>query len=254
MPPPPASPDGAAYHYEGDELTLFAEAHRWKAYWMAHLRPYLRGHLLEVGAGLGVNTVAFAREALTAVTCLEPDPDLAAQLRERVAEAALPLPPTVTEGDTRDLAPAPAAYDTIAYIDVLEHIADDAGELRRATRLLRPGGHLIVLSPAHQVLYSPFDAAIGHVRRYERASLAAAAPPTLPRVALDYLDACGLLASLANKVLLRQAMPTPQQIRFWDRVLVPASERLDPLLGYRLGKTIVGVWRKPASTDLDVAR
>ena len=59
-----------------------------------------------------------------------------------------------------------------------------------------------------------------------------------------YLDAVGLLASLCNRLLLRQQMPTSRQIQVWDRFLVPLSRWVDPLLGYRLGKSIVGVWRK----------
>ena len=58
-------------------------------------------------------------------------------------------------------APADERFDTILYIDVLEHIDDDLGELARSATHLRPGGHLIVLAPAHQALYSPFDKAIG---------------------------------------------------------------------------------------------
>lgn len=50
---------------------------------------------------------------------------------------------------------AALAFDTIIYIDVLEHIEDDREELNRAASHLRPGGHLIILSPAHQKLFTP---------------------------------------------------------------------------------------------------
>ena len=61
-----------------------------------------------------------------------------------------------------------------------------------------------------------------------------------------YLDSLGFFLSLANSKLLRQSMPTPRQIGFWDTVVVPISRRLDPLLGYRFGKTVLCVWQKPA--------
>jgi len=47
-------------------------------------------------------------------------------------------------------------------------------------------------------------------------------------------------------MLLRSAEPTPRQIAFWDRVLVPLSRVLDALLGQRLGKTVVAVWSRAA--------
>lgn len=67
--------------------------------------------------------------------------------------------------------PRDSRFDTILYIDVLEHIADDRAELVEAARRLNPGGYLVVLSPAHQWLFTAFDAAIGHVRRYTAKSL-----------------------------------------------------------------------------------
>jgi hypothetical protein len=105
----------------------------------------------------------------------------------------------------------------------------------------------VVLAPAHQGLYSPFDRAVGHWRRYSRRSLLAAAPPTLRSVAAYYLDAVGMVASLGNRFLLRKSMPTHDQLMFWDRVLVPASRVIDPILAHRVGKSVVAVWTRPPS-------
>jgi hypothetical protein len=49
---------------------------------------------------------------------------------------------------------------------------------------------------------------------------------------------------MANRLVLKQGMPTSNQIRFWDRVMVPISKIADPLLAYRFGKSVVGVWEK----------
>ena len=57
-----------------------------------------------------------------------------------------------------------------------------------------------------------------------------------------YLDSCGLCASLGNRLLLQQNLPTANQILFWDRRLVPVSRILDPLLFFKVGKSILGVW------------
>lgn len=234
--------------YEGSELALFAKARRWKCYWGAQIRPYLRGDVLEVGAGLGANTRALFRESdHPSWLCLEPDASLAASLRDGIAEGRLPARCRAVEG-TLDVLPDDATFDAILYADVLEHIADDRGQLAGAGAHLRPGGRLIVLSPAHEALYSPFDAAIGHHRRYDRSTVRRISPPGLELVCLRYLDAAGLLTSLANRALLRQAMPTQRQILFWDRVLVRISLVIDPLLCYRIGRSILAVWLLPAET------
>jgi hypothetical protein len=94
-------------------------------------------------------------------------------------------------------------------------------------------------------LYSPFDRAIGHFRRYSKATLSAAGRAPLVRERLFMLDSAGMLASLANRLLLRQTLPTQKQIAFWNDRLIPISTMIDPWLGYAWGKTIVGIWKKP---------
>lgn len=227
------------YQYAGSELEIFEHAHNWKAYLRRSMQPYLSGSVLEVGAGLGANTRQFAALPFDRWTCLEPDQ----ALLEQIEPGAPPLHRhELITGDIRALDPA-RRFDAILYIDVLEHIEDDAGELRRVARHLSSGGALIVLSPAHPWLFTPFDTAIGHYRRYTKKSLLAAAPPHLRREKLIYLDAVGMLASIGNRLLLNRSMPTAAQIKTWDGVLVPCSRLLDPLLCGTVGKSVLGIWR-----------
>jgi SAM-dependent methyltransferase len=233
-------------HYVGSELDLFAEARTWKRYWSGRLAPYLGRRILDVGAGLGATAKLLASHSFDHYLALEPDPELAGRIRDDVEAGRLPASVSVQVGTTADLTAVPA-FDTVLYIDVLEHIADDRGELERAQRLLLPGGLVVVLAPAHQWLYSPFDAAVGHERRYSKASLLAAKPPSLACEALFYLDSIGLLASAANRWLFNASLPTPAQIRLWDGAMVPNSRWADRLAAGTLGKTVVGVFRAPSS-------
>jgi SAM-dependent methyltransferase len=232
------APEAGAY--VGGELELFARARNWKRYWSGVLGRHVRGRVLDVGAGLGASAQLFARhQGVESYLALEPDAQLAAGMRAS-DPATLPRGFEVVEGTLASLDPG-LRFDCILYIDVLEHIAGDRAELERAAARLAPGGRVVVLSPAHGFLYSPFDAAIGHVRRYDRASLRAAVPAGLAVERLLYLDSVGLLASLGNRLLLRARQPSPAQIALWDGWMVPPSRLLDPLLLHRVGKTIVAV-------------
>jgi SAM-dependent methyltransferase len=231
------------YDYVGTELDLFADARRWKRYLRRVIAPYLGPEVLEVGAGIGATTAALYNGAARRWACLEPDARLAARLREAIATGTLPFCCEATIG-TIDAVPESPAFDTALYIDVLEHIKDDRMELERVARRLKPGGRVVVLAPAHPFLYSPFDRAIGHFRRYTRRMLRDLRPAGLKFIAAWYLDSAGLLASLGNRLFLRQGMPTPRQVAFWDRVLVRASELLDPLTFGRLGKSVLAVWER----------
>ncbi len=228
-----------ASRYIGTELELFAAATRWKAYWASSVAPFVRGDVLEVGAGIGTNTRVLQNDTIRSWKCLEPDDALAAKARDEVA--TLPKCQVVV-GTTAS--PNLGRFDSVLYIDVLEHIQDDRGELLRAAELLTPGGHLVVLAPAHQALYSEFDRAIGHFRRYDAKSLIAVGPASLALEKSFYLDSVGVLASFANHAFLKSERPTPAQIKTWDTFMVPLSRLLDPCLGRRVGKSVVGVWRR----------
>lgn len=229
--------------YVGRELDLFAEVVHWKAYWASRCRPYIRGDVLEVGAGIGANAPFLAGIACRSWTCLEPDPALAARLEECLRSDTRLRACEVVVARTSDL-PREPRFDTVLYLDVLEHIADDRAELERAACLLRLGGVVVVLAPAHQLLYTPFDAAIGHHRRYRRRDVVRLRPEGLRLSLVEYLDAAGLLAALANRLLLRQSMPTAGQLAVWDRFMVPCSRWLDPLLLRMVGKSILAVWTR----------
>jgi SAM-dependent methyltransferase len=223
------------YNYIGSELDLFAKATRWKSYWRSFLAPMIAGDVLEVGAGIGSNTGVFLELPVKSWTCLEPDGQLCPRIPRELGA-------TIINGSIADLPPVPS-YDTIVYIDVLEHIEKDKAELEGAFRLLRKAGHLCVLAPAHQGLFTAFDAAIGHYRRYSKESLKGVGPPMGQLTTLAYLDCAGMLASIGNRILLKQAAPTERQIATWDRYLVPISRRLDRVLGFMIGKSVVGVWK-----------
>ena len=216
----------------GSELALFEKARNWKTYWRSVIAPFVHGAVLEAGAGIGANTRLLRELAHSRWTALEPDTILSAQIEG--ADEVL----TGTLDDLRE----ERRFDTILYIDVLEHIRDDRAELRRAAAHLNDGGHVIVLSPAHKFLFTSFDSAIGHFRRYSRESLRQAAPPELTLRKLIYLDSAGMLASLGNRLLLRSSMPTENQILTWDRLLVPLSRALDPIFAGQVGRSVLGVW------------
>jgi SAM-dependent methyltransferase len=231
------SAETPVFEYIGGELALFEKAIRWKRYWRSRIEPFVAGDVLEVGAGIGANTRALSGLRQHTWTCLEPDAALAAKI------PVMGPGYSTRVGTTAELN-ASERFDAILYIDVLEHIEDDRAELLRAAVHLKPGGHIMVLSPAHQFLYTPFDRAIGHFRRYSRSSLRAAAPPELHQTKLVYLDSVGLLASAANRLFLDQSMPTESQILAWDRLMIPLSRVLDPLFVGNAGKSVLGVWQR----------
>ncbi|MEJ7848415.1 MAG: class I SAM-dependent methyltransferase [Pyrinomonadaceae bacterium] len=231
------------FAYIGSELDVFAFASNWKAYYKGLISDYIGTNVLEVGAGIGATAQTLCDGSRERWVCLEPDPSLAGQISGKIETGDLPKCCSVRTGTTSDLF-GPEKFDTILYIDVLEHIETDREEMQNAFDLLGEGGHLIILSPAHQGLYTPFDAKIGHFRRYTKATLCAVIPENLQLINLIYVDSFGALASAANRYILKSDMPTKKQIQFWDTKIIPFSRFFDAKLGYSVGKSVIGVWKK----------
>jgi 2-polyprenyl-3-methyl-5-hydroxy-6-metoxy-1,4-benzoquinol methylase len=73
-----------------------------------------------------------------------------------------------------DRAPDLAAkYDAIVLFDVIEHIENPTEFMSSALYHLKPGGYVFINVPALQSLYSKFDVAVGHYRRYSKQTLEA---------------------------------------------------------------------------------
>ncbi len=229
--------------YIGNELELFKHANNWKNYYAKFIKKHLKNDVLEVGAGIGETTRSLCDGTQTSWVCIEPDEKLIKELILKKESGYLPSIIEIKLGTLNDLE-GDRKFDAVIYIDVIEHIENDSDELRIASSFLKPGGKLIVLVPAHNYLYSEFDKAIGHFRRYNKKMLSDAAPKELIRKDLRYLDSLGLSASLANKWFLKQAYPDIKQIKFWDNFIIPISKITDFFTLYSVGKTVIGIWEK----------
>jgi len=229
--------------YVGQELDLFRHATAWKAYYSGVVQPFVRGDVLEVGGGIGGTTPYLLTRAATSYTVLEPDPDLFHALNENIRDLPLRDRVRTMKGTVADVSADPA-FDTVLYIDVLEHIERDADELALAAERLRSGGVIVVLSPAFERLRSPFDDAVGHWRRYTIRSLKQVFPVGLETVCARYFDAVGAGLSLGNRIVTRDAQPTEKQIRFWNQYIIPLSRIVDPLLKKCWGRSVLVIARK----------
>ncbi len=213
----------AAAATEDFEFAALAEARNYRRLLLEEFAPFLRGDVLEVGAGIGQNTeelLALAGPAT--VTALEPDARFAAGFRRRLPGARL------LECLTADL-PADAAYDAILCVNVLEHIEDDLAELRRQFRLLAAReGHVCLLVPARPELYAAIDRHFGHWRRYRKTELRRSVEEAgFTIVRLRYFNWIGYFAWWLGFKVSGALHFDPGRVRFFDRVLFPWMSRFE---------------------------
>jgi SAM-dependent methyltransferase len=112
------------------------------------LRRYCRDALvLEAGCGEGYGADLLAMHA-QAVVGLDYDPLTAAHVAR-----AYPAVRTV-RGNLAALPVRESAVDVVANLQVIEHLWDQDGFLRECSRVLRPGGRLLVTTP-NRITFSP---------------------------------------------------------------------------------------------------
>jgi SAM-dependent methyltransferase len=229
-----------AFCYSGTELAALDAAKNYHRWVRDIFRPYLGTVVAEVGAGIGSFSKLLLETSLQRLYALEPSADLYSQLvaglahddRARSLNAFL------------DPSRLPEPVDSIIYNNVLEHIEDDVEELVRANEVLRPGGHLLVFSPAIAWLYSEFDKHVGHHRRYTKRGLVAVAERAGFRIVqARYFDLAGAALWYLAFVLLK-LQPRRSSVALYDTVVVPPMRVLESIVPPPIGKNVLLVATK----------
>jgi 2-polyprenyl-3-methyl-5-hydroxy-6-metoxy-1,4-benzoquinol methylase len=209
--------------------------------WILEQFRQFTGRILEAAAGRGNFTeLLLDRERLV---CVDNDPLYVEMANwrlghlENVRTLERDLSDTAVYEDLK-----PERIDTIICLNVLEHIAPDEQVLRAYHDLLEPGGHAIILVPAHMWLYGPCDEAI--VRRYTQTELHTKMQAAgFEVVQMGEFNRLGVPGWWLNKQLGRRDL-NPRQMRLFEWLL-PVAKGLEALKIGR-GLSLIGVGRKPA--------
>jgi len=212
--------------------------------WMlSRFRRHVGRRVYEAGCGIGNFTeLLLDRDRLV---CADLDPFYVEMNRRRYGH--LENVRTVS-ADLSDPACVAAVrgerIDTIISLNVVEHIERDEDTLRNFRDMLEPGGHAIVLVPAHPWLYTPCDKALGHFRRYRPEELTEKfARAGFEVVSARQFNRLGVLGWWASGVLGKQEL-TPFQMRVYELVL-PIAKLID-WIGLGPGLSLIVVGRKRA--------
>ncbi|BCM90617.1 demethylmenaquinone methyltransferase [Abditibacteriota bacterium] len=134
--------------------------------------PSHQPHLLDLGCGTGAN-LPMLREAVGVngrVVGVDFSPLALRFARQQLHD----LPDLgLSQGDAMQLPLRDGCADCVTMMDVLEHLRDDKLALSEVSRILKPGGALILTVPAYGHLWSAHDEALHHFRRYEKYQLRA---------------------------------------------------------------------------------
>jgi SAM-dependent methyltransferase len=205
------------------EFAALSEAKNYRAALLREFSEFLRGNVLEVGAGIGQLTEELLKNpAITKLVSVEPDPKFCGKL-----SATFPAH-LVVQGTIDDLK-GDESWNAILNVNVLEHIKDDERELAiYRQKLAREKGALCLLVPARPEIYAPIDKDFGHFRRYTKMELRQKLEDAgFQILKLRYYNFAGYFAWWLNFCVLKKRGFDSQAVRFFDRVIFPPVHAIE---------------------------
>ncbi|MEM7236054.1 MAG: class I SAM-dependent methyltransferase [Planctomycetota bacterium] len=207
------------------------------------------GRVLEVGCGIGnITRLILETQGVEHVHGIDMDPAYVARLLDELPEDRCSATAcSVEEFQTPDFhEAADQSFDAIVCSNVLEHIEDDFAAMRNFRRMLRPGGHALILVPAHPWLFCGLDSNLSHFRRYTKDRFRHLARECgVELVSMRHFNPVGIAGWWLNgKVLGREVLPAGQ-MRTYAKFAIPISALIDRLNPFPLGISLIGCFRRP---------
>jgi 2-polyprenyl-3-methyl-5-hydroxy-6-metoxy-1,4-benzoquinol methylase len=230
--------------YAADDLETMQEARRYSAHLFNLFRSHVGKRVLEVGSGIGTMSRPLADHA-DMVLGLEPNLNCVTRLQNAMRGHPRFVLRTchLEECDRAEL--TDHRFDTVVCVNVLEHIADDAGALRTFRDVLSPKGRVLIFVPAVQAAYGPLDAELGHHRRYSKPTLAKAfADAGLDLITLRYTNPIGLVGWMYNAHISKSTAHSLTQVKLFETLVAPWALPLERLVTPPIGLSLVAVGQR----------
>lgn len=232
----------------GEEtLEAIGKAHRFNQWMYQTIKPWCKGHILEIGSGAG-NMSKYFLEDNQHIMLSDIRDSYCKKLEENFCDK-----PSLMGTANIDLADPNFdkkhsklfnSFDTVFALNVVEHIKDDFLAIKNSNKLLKKGGHLLILVPSYQHLYNRFDVNLGHYRRYTIASLSHIfLMNNFSIIRKQYFNFIGLFGwFFSGRILKKEVIPN-DQVKIFNR-LVPIFKIIDKVIFQSIGLSTIIVGKK----------
>jgi len=215
--------------------------------WMYEtIKPFCKGRILEIGGGIGNISQCFLKDG-EELTVSELQPEYCEIIRNRLGNS--PNLKGIIAMDIVDplfdtkYASLFGSFDSVFALNVVEHIEDHKQAIANCRKLLKKGGHLVILVPAFQAIYNHFDTALGHYRRYTIKTLRPVFQTNnLPIVHFQYFNLIGMAGWWVSGSVLRKKIIPEGQMKLYN-FFVPVFRIIDRITNKGLGLSVIMVGR-----------
>ncbi len=202
----------------------------------------LQGEILEIGSGIGNISEYFIRDGKS-ITLSDIRENYLNYLRHRfegesIVKDIMSLDAVAPNFDTR-FKEYFGKFDGIFALNVVEHIEDDTLALENMAKLLKPGGRMVILVPAHQWLYNEFDKSLEHYRRYSKPMLVKCFKDAgLEPKHSQFFNMAGIPGWFLSGSVLKKKIISTSQMKLYNS-LVPLFKICEGITGYNIGLSVI---------------
>jgi 2-polyprenyl-3-methyl-5-hydroxy-6-metoxy-1,4-benzoquinol methylase len=233
---------------EGEKtLKAFALANHLNKWMYESIKPFCKGKIIEIGSGVGNISEYFINDNKS-ILLTDIRDSYCEALREKFTGNH-----TLQGIENMNLVDADFdsryssyfnSFDTVFALNVVEHIFDDSLAIKNCYKLLKPGGHLIILVPAYQWLYTDFDKELEHYRRYTRKRLELLfVKNNFSIINSRYFNAAGIAGWIVSGKIQHHRIIPAGQLRLFNS-LVFVFKLFDRLIFNSFGLSVITIGRK----------
>lgn len=225
--------------YRLDGLSTIKNYYNWI---LKEFEPFLGRRILEIGAGIGTfSNILLRLEKVEKLFLLEPSQELMEALKKTFSDNPKVV---LISSQAEEITPeyiSGMGIDTIIFVNVLEHIKDDVGILRKFSKGLKHGSRILTFSPAFQLLYGHIDATAGHYRRYTKKSIREKLEAAgLKVVHLRYFNLLGFFSWLLFIKFLKADDFNRGGLRLYDNI-IPFLRKVEKIIPPPLGQSVIAI-------------
>jgi SAM-dependent methyltransferase len=229
-----------------EALQVLSKADAFNKWMYSAISPYASGNILEIGSGLG-NISNFFIQNGSEITLSDIDPLYLIHLKKQFQSFSNVKDFLSIDLQKENFSTAYSdlkkKFDTVFYLNVLEHLKDDNYAIQNSRFLLKENGVLIILVPAYSFLYSEMDKQLNHYRRYTLRSLRnKTSAGNFTIIKSFYFNFMGIPAWLYGKIRKFKVLPTPE-MKLYNK-LTPIGKLLDKIVFNKAGLSVIVVAKK----------
>jgi SAM-dependent methyltransferase len=230
-----------------ETLSVITEADNFNRWMFKTIEPFCKGNIFEIGSGIGNISSYFLANNYKILTTDIRDVYcniLRDNFKNHSCLLGVENVDIIHEDFDEKYTHLLGKFDTVFALNVVEHIEDDSLAISNCNKLLKSGGHLIILVPAYQFLYNQFDKELFHFKRYVKKEVVKLFIKNNFKIINSfYFNALGIVGWFIFGSIAKNKTIPSAQMNFYNKIIFVAKI-IDLIVLKRIGLSTIVIGKK----------